>query len=176
MVIWVVFIKCPLIPPSHMSASTRSAPRLLKNSTLKKCLWSKHCLTKLQINLFLNVFSWVLNLDKFFARRNMTVLAKEYYPIRDSIAHPWTLMQLMTIAEQIRMIDPPRESVDDWWKGYKDAAEEVAQGVSIRTDMIVTVGRKHGASWCFGKLSMWCSVTLPYSFWPFIHFLLLKYS
>lgn len=89
---------------------------------------------------------WVRNLDKFFARRNMTVLANEHYPIRDGIAHPWTLMQLMTIAEQIRLIDPPRESADDWWKGYRDAAEEVAQGVSIRTDMIVAVGRKHEAS------------------------------
>lgn len=76
----------------------------------------------------------------------MTVLANEHYPIRDGIAHPWTLMQLMTIAEQIRLIDPPRESADDWWKGYRDAAEEVAQGVSIRTDMIVAVGRKHEAS------------------------------
>lgn len=76
----------------------------------------------------------------------MTVLTNQHYPICDSIARPWTLMHLMSIAELIRKIDQPRGSADDWWEVYGNAAEEVGVGVSIRMGMIVAVGQKHEAS------------------------------
>lgn len=73
----------------------------------------------------------------------MTVLTNQHYPIHDSIARPWTLMHLMSIAELIRSIDRPRGSADDWWEAHENAAKEAGQGVSIRMGMIVAVGQKH---------------------------------
>lgn len=54
-------------------------------------------------------------------------------------------MQLMGVAEHIRIIGPPRESADAWWEVYENAAEEVGRGVSIRMGMVVAVGQKHEA-------------------------------
>ena len=73
-------------------------------------------------------------------------------PIHDDIAKPWTDMQLMAtwdINEKVlvpaSLKDPSsKPTVEDWREMYRRMEEEVNQGMSIRMDMVVCVGRKAG--------------------------------
>ena len=64
------------------------------------------------------------------------------HPVPHSIAYPWTLMHLMSVAELIRQLDEPLGAAKDLWVLHKNAMEEARNGVSIRMGMVVVVGRK----------------------------------
>ena len=63
----------------------------------------------------------------------------------DDIALPWTLQQLMALAELIKSIEKGDQSESPgggWWALYERAAKEVTNGASVRMGMASIVGRK----------------------------------
>ena len=92
-------------------------------------------------------------LDKFFKQQGLDVLSYTRLPIHDDLAKPWTEMQLMAtwdVNEKVlvpaALKDPSASpSAKEWRQMYGKVVEEVNQGMSIRMDMIVVVGKK--GSW-----------------------------
>ncbi|CAD6582664.1 MAG: hypothetical protein ASARMPREDX12_000999 [Alectoria sarmentosa] len=95
-------------------------------------------------------YRWVSELDKFFKQQGLDVLSYTRLPIHDDLAKPWTEMQLMAtwdVNEKVlvpaALKDPSASpSAKEWRQMYGKVVEEVNQGMSIRMDMIVVVGKK----------------------------------
>lgn len=93
---------------------------------------------------------WVSELDKVFKQQGLDVLSYTRLPIHDDIAKPWTEMQLMATWDIHEKVIVPAAlkdsnaspSADEWREMYRKLVEEVNQGMSIRMDMIVAVGKK----------------------------------
>ena len=89
-------------------------------------------------------------LDKVFGQQGLDVLSYTRLPIHDDLAVPWTENQLMAtwdIHEKVivptALKDPNASpSAEEWRDMYRKLVEEVKQGMSIRIDMIVAVGKK----------------------------------
>ena len=91
-------------------------------------------------------------LNKVFEQQCLDVLSYSRLPIHDDLAKPWTEMQLMAtwdINEKVivpaALKDPSASpSAEEWREMYRKLVEEVSQGLSIRMDLIVAVGKKVG--------------------------------
>lgn len=89
-------------------------------------------------------------LDNVFKQQGLEVLSYTRLPIRDDIAKPWTEMQLMAswdINEKVIIpaaLKDPKASptAEEWREMYRKMVGEVSQGMSIRMDMVITVGKK----------------------------------
>lgn len=91
-------------------------------------------------------------LNKVFEQQGLDVLSYSRLPIHDDLAKPWTEMQLMAtwdIQENVivpaALKDPSASpTAEEWREMYRKLVEEVSQGLSIRMDLIVAVGKKVG--------------------------------
>ena len=89
-------------------------------------------------------------LDKVLKQQGLDVIAYTRYPIHDDLAKPWTEMQLMASLDMSEKMFVPAAandpnaspSADEWGELHNRTVEEVRQGMSIRMDMIVAVGKK----------------------------------
>ena len=89
-------------------------------------------------------------LDKTFEQHGLDILSYTRLPIQDDLAKPWTEMQLMATWELVEKLFIPAASTnpkvlpgaEEWREIYGKMVEEVSQGVSIRMDMIITVGKR----------------------------------
>ncbi|KAI9645959.1 hypothetical protein NHQ30_005396 [Ciborinia camelliae] len=91
-----------------------------------------------------NDFRWITELDKVFLERNLSVLACQYVPIDDDIAHPWTMTHLMASVEMGKIIERERGNSEEWWMMHQRAIAEMYHGASLRMSMISVAGRKPG--------------------------------
>jgi hypothetical protein len=90
---------------------------------------------------------WARSLGSIMTQQHrMVVLVDDYHPIPDDLAHPWTCMHLMSVAELIKAIDKPPGTAKEWWTLHEEAIREAHQGSSIRMGMISVVARKQGES------------------------------
>ena len=93
---------------------------------------------------------WVSELSKIFEQHGLDVLSYSRIPIHDDLAKPWTEMQLMAtwdIQENFivpaALKDPSASpNAEEWREMYHKLVEEVSQGLSIRMDIIVAVGKR----------------------------------
>ncbi|EDO04614.1 predicted protein [Sclerotinia sclerotiorum 1980 UF-70] len=81
-------------------------------------------------------------LDKAFQKRNLVVLANQYVPIDDEIAHPWTMTHLMASVEMGSIIERERGNAEEWWNMHRRAIAEMYHGASLRMSMVSVAGRK----------------------------------
>ncbi|KAL8992606.1 MAG: hypothetical protein Q9169_006971 [Polycauliona sp. 2 TL-2023] len=91
-------------------------------------------------------FSWTRSLGAAFQAQGLSVLDDKLLPIKDDIAHPWSLIHLMVAVELINLIER-RHGTEDarvWWELYDRAAAEVRQGATMRVAMVSIVGQKSG--------------------------------
>jgi len=84
----------------------------------------------------------VRELAKLFQQCGLSVLNDTFQPIKDGIAHPWTLQHMLASAEVIQVIDRPRGSANEWWEVHDRAVAEVEHGASMRMGMVSVVGQK----------------------------------
>ena len=97
-----------------------------------------------------NEIRWVSELDKVFKQQGLDVLSYTRLPIHDDLAKPWTEMQLMATWDIHEKVIVPAAlknpnaspSAEEWREMYRQMCEEVNQGMSIRMDMVVAVGKK----------------------------------
>ncbi|CAD6442881.1 e36562f9-003d-49ac-b33d-270b4734531d [Sclerotinia trifoliorum] len=89
-----------------------------------------------------NDFRWITELDKTFQKRNLVVLANQYVPIDDEIAHPWTMTHLMASVEMGTIIERERGNAEEWWNMHRCAIAEMYHGASLRMSMVSIAGRK----------------------------------
>ena len=93
---------------------------------------------------------WISELSKIFEQQGLDVLSYSRIPIHDDIAKPWTENQLMVTWDAHEKVivptalkDPSASpNAEEWREMYRKLVEEIGQGLSMRMDMIVAVGKK----------------------------------
>ena len=51
-------------------------------------------------------------------------------------------MQLCSVAELIRGLDPTSDNIDEWWELFNGATQEVVRGAGVRMGMVVASAQK----------------------------------
>lgn len=95
------------------------------------------------------VYSWVGELDRHVLGYGLDVIDFKRIPISDTMAKPWTLMQLMANKDFIENdIIPSCEgkdsqpSAEEWRSMVRNVIAECQKGVKLTMDIVYVVGRK----------------------------------
>jgi len=93
---------------------------------------------------------WVSDMKNIFTKEGLQVLDSKRLPISDSMAKPWTDMQLManqdfienTIIPLVKQTGASSKSPDQWRELLRNVQMECQQGMKITMDIVYTVAQK----------------------------------